>query len=291
MIALTTGILVGAIAKYLNLPYFSSIIKSSFQDVFMIILLPPILYASALRMNKFYFFKNIGCITLYAFLGTLIAILINTVLLYMASQLQVGLLLPFHYCFVFSTMMSSTDPVSILSVFDNLKVDKNLYSVIFGESILNDAITLSFFHAIFTNTQLEKISEMRFIVQTLAAFCVILLISITIGVVIGMTSSYILKRLNLKTHCARESILSERSFNGGINKIKNMNKNENKPKITKTVNEICKLQNLKNVNEKITKKENDFSKNEIKKEEFEAKNICSPKKTKTELIFEKKNRK
>lgn len=214
--SLTVGILTGVLLRYFRVSALDSVIKSSFQDIFMIVLLPPVLYASALKMNKFYFLKNIGCITFYAFLGTLIAILVNTLLMYLASVFRIGLYLPFHYCFVFSTMISSTDPVSILAVFDNLSVDKNLYSIIFGESILNDAITLSFFHAIYANNDLEKKSEVGFILETLAKFCVIIVVSILIGTGIGVTACYLLKRLNKRAKMTEESLAVEQtSFDAG----------------------------------------------------------------------------
>lgn len=216
IVSLTIGILTGLVLRYFRFSTLNSVIKSSFQDIFMIVLLPPVLYASALKMNKFYFLKNIGCITLYAFLGTLIAILVNTLLMYLASVFRLGLYLPFHYCFVFSTMISSTDPVSILAVFDNLSVDKNLYSIIFGESILNDAITLSFFHAIYANNDLEKKSEVGFILETLAKFCIIIIVSILIGAGIGIFACYLLKKLNKRAKVTEESLAVEQtSFEAG----------------------------------------------------------------------------
>ena len=41
--------------------------------------------------------------------------------------------------------LSATDPVTILAIFNTYKVDPKLYTVIFGESILNDAIAIVLF--------------------------------------------------------------------------------------------------------------------------------------------------
>ena len=41
--------------------------------------------------------------------------------------------------------LSATDPVTILAIFNTYKVDPKLYTVIFGESILNDAIAIVIF--------------------------------------------------------------------------------------------------------------------------------------------------
>ena len=68
----------------------SNTIKSSFEPLFMIILLPPILFESALNMKKKPFFKNIGSIILFAFAGTLIAIFVTGVLMWMIGAVGYG---------------------------------------------------------------------------------------------------------------------------------------------------------------------------------------------------------
>jgi len=46
---------------------------------------------------------------------------------------------------IFGALLSSTDPVTVLSIFQTLKVDPKLYAVIFGESILNDSVAIVLF--------------------------------------------------------------------------------------------------------------------------------------------------
>lgn len=42
----------------------------------------------------------------------------------------------------FGALMSPTDPLTILAIFSDLHVDVNLYALVFGESVLNDAVAL-----------------------------------------------------------------------------------------------------------------------------------------------------
>lgn len=51
----------------------------------------------------------------------------------------------FVECLMFGSILSSTDPVTVLSIFSQLKVDPKLYSIIFGESMLNDSVAIVLF--------------------------------------------------------------------------------------------------------------------------------------------------
>jgi len=53
--------------------------------------------------------------------------------------------LSFLNCLIFGALISATDPIAIISVFKEVGTDKNLYALIFGESMLNDAISIIFF--------------------------------------------------------------------------------------------------------------------------------------------------
>ena len=45
-------------------------------------------------------------------------------------------------CLIFGSPLSATDPVTILAMFQQYKVDPKLYSVIFGVSILDDVVAI-----------------------------------------------------------------------------------------------------------------------------------------------------
>ena len=48
----------------------------------------------------------------------------------------------FLECLIFGSTLSATDPVTILAIFNQYKVDPKLYNIIFGESLLNDAVSI-----------------------------------------------------------------------------------------------------------------------------------------------------
>ena len=50
--------------------------------------------------------------------------------------------------FAFGTLISATDPVSVLAIMKDLGTNKRLFNLIFGESIFNDAVTIVLYRTI-----------------------------------------------------------------------------------------------------------------------------------------------
>ncbi|KAM7279523.1 hypothetical protein ACFE04_006657 [Oxalis oulophora] len=91
------------------------------------------------------FFSNFGAIVTFAILGTFIAAIVTGILVYFGGVLYLMYELPFVECLMFGALISATDPVTVLGIFQELGTDVNLYALVFGESVLNDAMAISLY--------------------------------------------------------------------------------------------------------------------------------------------------
>ncbi|TRM63244.1 Sodium/hydrogen exchanger family-domain-containing protein [Schizophyllum amplum] len=176
------------------------------HTLFFNLLLPPIILNSGYELKQDNFFRNFGSILTFAFLGTFISAVGVGVLVYIYSFLGLESLdLTLIECLIFGSTLSATDPVTILAIFNQYKVDPKLYTVIFGESLLNDAVsivmyeTLSRFHG----------SEVYLgsIFHGIGIFLLSFSVSMALGVAFGLAMSLLLKHSALAHYPQIESCL------------------------------------------------------------------------------------
>ncbi|CAL7943491.1 unnamed protein product [Xylocopa violacea] len=120
-------------------------LKATFDpEIFFNIILPPIIFHAGYSLKRKYFFRNLGAILMYALIGTSISAFVIGALMYVFVQLIPHFSASFTFLdtLYFGALISPTDPLTIISIFNDLHVDVNLYALVFGESVLNDAVAI-----------------------------------------------------------------------------------------------------------------------------------------------------
>ncbi|WRX27200.1 Cation/H+ exchanger - like 10 [Theobroma cacao] len=143
------------------------------------------------------FFSNFGAIVTFAILGTLIASVVTGVLVYLGGLMYLMYRLPFVECLMFGALISATDPVTVLSIFQELGTDMNLYALVFGESVLNDAMAISLYRTM--SLVRSHVSSGQNFFMVIVRFLETFVGSMSAGVGVGFTSALISFLINLLT--------------------------------------------------------------------------------------------
>ncbi|GAB5588505.1 monovalent cation:H+ antiporter [Umbelopsis nana] len=205
VISIMAGMLVGLVIKLSP----GTIIQHMVQfngGFFFNLLLPPIILNSGYELKRQNFFRNFGTILVFALVGTLISAVIIGACTFLYSLAHVeGLDISFLDSLIFGAILSATDPVTILAIFSQLGVDPKLFSIISGESLLNDAV------AIVLSETLNKFRGQELhvanIFKGIGTFIGVFTASVAIGVLFGVSVALMLKYSQLHKYHAIESCL------------------------------------------------------------------------------------
>ncbi|XP_075537690.1 na[+]/H[+] hydrogen exchanger 3 [Dermacentor variabilis] len=185
--------------------------KATFDpEIFFNIILPPIIFNAGYSLKRKFFFRNLGTIMTYAFVGTTISCFVVGVIMYAFLMFMPHLEFTFNNCLYFGAIISATDPVTVLAIFHDLHVDVNLYALVFGESILNDAVAIGLVSAISSyeeNNNEGKEFEVAAAFKAFGNFVYIFLCSFMIGSVTGCVTALITKFTKLCDFPLLESCL------------------------------------------------------------------------------------
>lgn len=164
---------------------------------FFLVLLPPIIFESGYNLHKGNFFQNIGSILVFAIIGTTISALVIGTGIYILGLADVAYKLNFVESFAFGSLISAVDPVATVAIFHALDIDPVLNMLVFGESILNDAIAI-----VLTTSVLQSsgpaMSTSEAVLTGIKQFCLMFFASAGIGVIFALISALLLKYVDLR---------------------------------------------------------------------------------------------
>ncbi|KAI1004923.1 Endosomal/prevacuolar sodium/hydrogen exchanger [Podosphaera aphanis] len=195
VISIFAGMTVGLILRLSSGTSIQNLVSFNYQ-IFFNLLLPPIILASGYELHQANFFRNIGTILTFAFAGTLISAVILGLILWIYTRVPIdGFDMSFVDAISVGATLSATDPVTILSIFNTYKVDPKLYTIIFGESMLNDVVAIVLFETAQRYKEGGAAGTLGLIslLEGIGIFLVVFFGSLMIGVCVGIGTALVLK--------------------------------------------------------------------------------------------------
>ncbi|XP_034129483.1 sodium/hydrogen exchanger 3 isoform X20 [Drosophila guanche] len=164
-------------------------------NTFFFYMLPPIILDAGYFMPNRLFFDNLGTILLMAVVGTIFNIATIGGALYACGLTGIygeGQTPGLMDIFLFTSLISAVDPVAVLAVFEEIHVNEILYIVVFGESLLNDAVTVVMYHMMegYTTIGLDNVIPQD-IFSGCGSFFIVALGGTAIGVIWGFLTGLV----------------------------------------------------------------------------------------------------
>ncbi len=175
VILLLSACSIAVFAEYMGFPYTSALVLFGLaisvfhalpeitltREVLFYLILPPLLFEGALEMDLDSLKRNFQLLAVLATAGVLVSALVSAVVL-KSSFSYLGLEIPFFEALLFGTVVSPTDPVSVLATFKKSNASKKLTALLEGESILNDGTAVVLFTILMSGNNFQPVDLLKF---------------------------------------------------------------------------------------------------------------------------------
>ena len=226
-VAILVGISCGGLLRLATTRDVSFTLMQNFSGIFFEFCLPPIIFSSAYSIKRKAFFKNFGAIMCFAVLGTIAcAFLIGEALFFFYDHLigvlkpsvaHTGIVLgeremPLIDALILGTIVSAVDPVATLAVLPEA-MDRQVYALLFGESVLNDAVAIVLYNGLTLLHSRIKVRAsldgvpfasvpvtVQDIADLLVRFAVVTIGSMLLGTCVALFSALALKHGSLQNY-------------------------------------------------------------------------------------------
>ncbi len=163
------------------------------EDVFFMVFLPPILFNSGYELKRELFFRHIKPIVSFAVFGTAFSGIMTGLILYVISLLGwTGEVHPNIWeLLTFGSLITATDTVSVLAVLNAKQVNPHLFSLVFGESAFNDAVSIVMFQSFSHLVRLGGIVNMHSLNNQVRHFAMEFLLDVLACPLLGMSMAFL----------------------------------------------------------------------------------------------------
>ncbi|CAD5229685.1 unnamed protein product [Bursaphelenchus okinawaensis] len=175
-------------------------------EIFFNVLLPPVIFNAGYSLKKRHFFRNIGSILSFVFIGCTISSILTCLIMFVFCWIfRLGF--TFVELLFFGALISATDPVTVLAVFSEMNVDVDLYALVFGESALNDAVAIVLSGIVDQFTAHSAAFSVGDLLSAFIEFGYVFFGSLLLGCFVGCSNALITKFTDVNEYPLLESAL------------------------------------------------------------------------------------
>ena len=179
------------------------------NNLFLQILLPPIIFEAALSIDKRAFRRDLFPIITFAIAGTGFSAVAIGYITYAVSAWTSTTALPLIDSLLFGALMSSIDPVATLSILSGVGVGQGdtLYTLVFGESLLNDGVSIVLFDSLVRHVGDASVVGKATVAEVLYHFVLVTVGSTLLGVLCGALCTFYFWAMHGKNTAVSEGAL------------------------------------------------------------------------------------
>lgn len=149
------------------------------HDVILYILLPTLIFDASVNINTKMLKKNLTPVMALAAPGLIISTVVVGLIMVWLTPLSLG------EAMLFGALISATDPVAVISLFEIVRAPLRLRILVDGESLFNDATAIVVFNIISRMVVTGAALSMTTLASGSIEFCVVFFGGIVVGAVIG----------------------------------------------------------------------------------------------------------
>ncbi|VDN15178.1 unnamed protein product, partial [Dibothriocephalus latus] len=193
LLLICIGVIFGVIFYYASDYAIEDTLWKLTPTMFFHFLLPPIVLDAAFGLYNRTFIDYLASILIYAVIGTVLNFVIIGPLMYglcKGGAMGDGLAnVSLNSFFLFASLIVAVDPVAVLAIFQDIGVEPGLYYMVFGESLLNDAVTVVLYEIMSEFVKVTTVTGAD-IGLGIGSFFTISLGGLLVGIVYGVVSSF-----------------------------------------------------------------------------------------------------
>ena len=183
------------------------------DNTFFYVCLPPIVFGSGFNMQRGNFFANFRNIALLGVFATFICFFMFSGLTLWITDFEFiqqydgktkewsDLNLTSSECLLMCSLLCSSDVIAAISLISYDKQPK-LFSIVFGEGIINDAVSIILFNTVMKYTSKNSKIDWKTPLEIVYEFISLGADSLLVGIIFGLLSSFILKSYRVFSHNA-----------------------------------------------------------------------------------------